>query len=57
MLAGLRERLFRDGRLEARLASSALAALADLLTETPGGEAALRVGGALRPLPPRPPAV
>ena len=54
--AGTLRAWVRHGRLEARLASSALAALADLLTETPGGEAALRVGGALRPLPPRPPA-
>jgi uncharacterized protein len=35
----------RGGRLQARLATSALAALGDLFTETPDGRPALRVAG------------
>jgi hypothetical protein len=44
----------RDGRLEARLATSAVAALGDLLTETSDGRPALRVAGRTMPLPPPP---
>jgi len=43
----------RGGRLEARLSSSAVAALADRLTESGGGPA-LRVAGRTIPLPARP---
>ncbi len=43
----------RGGRLEARLSSSAVAALADRLTES-GGQPALRVAGRTIPLPTRP---
>jgi len=44
----------RGGRLEARLATSALATLADLLTETPDGRPALRAAGRMMPIPPPP---
>ena len=43
----------RGGRLEARLATSAVAALGDLLTEAPDGRPALRVAGRTMPLPAR----
>jgi len=49
-VAGTLRTWVRAGRLEARLASSAVAALADLLAETPDGQAALRVGDSLRPI-------
>ena len=42
----------RGGRLEARLATSAVAALGDLLTETSDGRPALRVAGRTMPIPP-----
>ena len=45
----------RDGRLEARLATSAVAALGELLTETPDGRPALRAGGRTVEIPPREP--
>jgi hypothetical protein len=45
----------RGGRLEARLATSAVAALGELLTEPPGGRPALRVAGRTVELPPREP--
>jgi hypothetical protein len=48
--AGTLRAWVRGGRLEARLASSAVAALSDLLTDEPEGHPALRVGGALRPI-------
>jgi len=51
--AGILRAWVRGGRLEARLASSAVAALADLLTES-GGRPALRVAGQPIPLPARP---
>ena len=53
--AGTLRAWVRGGRLEARLASSAVATLADLLTETPEGEAALQVGGAIVPIRARQP--
>jgi uncharacterized protein len=40
----------RGGRIEARLASSALAALADLLIETPDGQPTFRTADGLMPL-------
>jgi hypothetical protein len=43
----------RGGRLEARLSSSALAAMADLLTQTAGGEAAVRTPAGLVRVAPR----
>jgi hypothetical protein len=43
----------REGRLEARLAGSAVAALADRFTDSPDGQPALRVAGGLRPIPRR----
>ena len=43
----------RQGRLEARLAGSAVAALADRFTDSPDGQPALRVAGGLRPIPRR----
>lgn len=51
--AGTLRAWVRGGRLEARLASSAVAALSDLLAETSEGEPALRVGGVLRPIRPQ----
>jgi uncharacterized protein len=51
--AGILRAWVRGGRLEARLSSSAVAALADLLTES-GGRPALRVAGRTIPLPARP---
>ena len=45
----------RGGRLEARLATSAVAALGDLLTETPDGRPALRAAGRTVEIPPREP--
>jgi uncharacterized protein len=48
--AGVLRARVRGGRLEARLATSALAALGDLLTETPDGRPALRVAGRTVPL-------
>jgi hypothetical protein len=42
--------LVRGGRLEARLASSAVAAISDLLTETPDGRAAFRARDGLVPI-------
>jgi hypothetical protein len=51
--AGVLRASVRGGRLQARLATSALAALGDLLTETPDGRPALRVAG--QPMPIRPP--
>jgi hypothetical protein len=51
--AGVLRASVRGGRLEARLASSAAAALADRLTES-DGRPALRVGQALHPIPARP---
>jgi hypothetical protein len=47
--AGVLRAWVRGGRLEARLASSAVAALADLLTQL-DGRPALRVAGQVRPL-------
>ncbi|HEX3905335.1 MAG TPA: hypothetical protein VH853_21085 [Polyangia bacterium] len=44
----------RGGRLQARLATSAVAALGELLTETSDGHPALRVAGRTFPLPERP---
>jgi len=41
----------RNGRLEARLATSAVAALGDLFTETPDGRPALRLAGRTTPIP------
>jgi hypothetical protein len=51
--AGILRAWVRGGRLEARLSSSAVAALADLLTES-GGRSVLRVAGQSVPLPARP---
>jgi uncharacterized protein len=51
--AGILRAWVRGGRLEARLSSSAMAALAELLTES-GGRPALRVAGRSIPLPARP---
>jgi uncharacterized protein len=45
----------RGGRLEARLTTSAVAALGDLLTETPGERPALRAAGQTVEIPPRGP--
>jgi hypothetical protein len=44
----------RGGRLQARLATSAAAALGDLFTETPDGRPALRVADRTIPIPPPP---
>jgi hypothetical protein len=41
----------RNGRLEARLATSAVAALGDLFTEAPDGRPALRLAGRTMPIP------
>jgi hypothetical protein len=51
--AGILRAWVRGGRLEARLASSAVAALAELLTES-GGRSVLRVAGRSVLLPARP---
>lgn len=44
----------RGGQLQARLATSAVAALGDLLTETPDGRPALRAAGRTTAIPPPP---
>ena len=49
--AGVLRAAVRGGRLPARLATSAVAALGDRLTETPDGRPALRVAGRTVPLP------
>ncbi len=55
--AGVLRAWVRGGRLQARLATSAVAALGDLLTETPDGRPALRVATRTMPIPaPAPPA-
>ncbi|HVV49974.1 MAG TPA: hypothetical protein VHO06_09965 [Polyangia bacterium] len=55
--AGVLRARVRGGRLEARLATSAVAALGERLTETPDGRPALRVAGRPAPLAiPAPPA-
>jgi uncharacterized protein len=51
--AGILRAWVRGGRLEARLATSAVAAFGDLLTEPPGGRPVLRVGGQTVEIPPR----
>ena len=51
--AGILRAWVRGGRLEARLSSSAVAALADRLTES-GGRPVLRAAGRSIPLPARP---
>ncbi|HEY6476135.1 MAG TPA: hypothetical protein VI456_06100, partial [Polyangia bacterium] len=51
--AGVLRARVRDGRLEARLATSAVAALGDLFTEMPDGRPALHVAGRTMPLPAR----
>jgi uncharacterized protein len=51
--AGLLRASVRGGQLEARLATSAVAALGDLVTETPDGRPALRVAGRTVAIPPR----
>jgi hypothetical protein len=53
--AGILRAWVRGGRLEARLATSTIAALGELLTETPGGRPALRVAGRTVEIPPRGP--
>jgi uncharacterized protein len=53
--AGVLRAWVRNGRLEARLATSAVAALGDLLTETPDGRPALRVEGRMLEIPARAP--
>jgi hypothetical protein len=50
--AGVLRAWVRGGRLEARLSSSALAALVDVFTQI-DGRPALRVAGQTRPLRPR----
>ncbi|HEY4395035.1 MAG TPA: hypothetical protein VGP64_13280 [Polyangia bacterium] len=52
--AGVLRARVRGGRLEARLATSAVAALGDLLTETPDGRPAWRVAGRTMLIPPPP---
>jgi len=52
--AGVLRAWVRGGRLEARLATSAVATLGDLLTETPDGSPALRAAGQLVTIPARP---
>ncbi len=49
--AGVLRAWVRGGRLQARLATSAVAALGNLLTETPDGRPALRVGGQTLAIP------
>ena len=51
--AGILRAWVRGGRLEARLATSAVAALGELLTETPDGHPALRVAGQTVEIRPR----
>ena len=51
--AGILRAWVRGGRLEARLATSTVAALGELLTETPDGHPALRVAGQTVEIPPR----
>ncbi len=51
--AGILRSWVRGGRLEARLATSTIAALGELLTETPDGRPALRVAGQTVEIPPR----
>ena len=51
--AGILRAQVRGGRLEARLATSAVAALGELLTETRDGRPALRVAGQTVEIPPR----
>jgi hypothetical protein len=51
--AGILRAWVRGGRLEARLSSSAVAGLSDLLVETPEGRPALRAADRLLPLPAR----
>ena len=53
--AGLLRAWVRGGRLEARLATSAVAALDKLLTETPDGRPVLGVAGRTVQIPPREP--
>lgn len=48
--SGMLRAWVRGGRLEARLATSAVAALGDLLTEAPDGRPALRVAGRTMPI-------
>jgi hypothetical protein len=48
--AGVLRAEVRGGRLEARLSTSAVAALGDRLTETPDGRPALRVAGQTIPI-------
>ncbi|HLK89214.1 MAG TPA: hypothetical protein VKZ18_04920 [Polyangia bacterium] len=50
--AGVLRAAVHGGRLEARLATSAVAALGERFTETPDGRPALRVAGTTIPLPP-----
>lgn len=52
--AGVLRAAARGGRLPARLATSAVAALGERLTEMPDGRPALRVGGRTVPIPARP---
>jgi hypothetical protein len=49
--AGVLRAWVRGGRLQARLSTSAVAALGDLLTETSDGRPALRVAGRTVPIP------
>ena len=51
--AGILRAWVRDGRLEARLATSTVAALGELLTETRDGRPALRVAEQTVEIPPR----
>jgi len=51
--AGILRAWVRGGRLEARLATSTVAALGELLTETPDGHPALRVAGQTVEIRPR----
>jgi hypothetical protein len=51
--AGVLRAWVRGGRLQARLATSAVAALGELLTETPDGRPELRVGGQTLVIPAR----
>ena len=53
--AGVLRVFVRGGRLEARLATSAVAALGDLLTETPDGRPVLRAAGRSVEIPVRGP--
>ncbi len=51
--AGVLRAAVRGGRLQARLATSAVTALGERLTETPDGRAALRAAGRTIPIPAR----